>query len=62
VLISAYLVEPNSESAFASPTDGFVPPSDPETRLLGRLNATYKKKGDQPLSPQASAPVGFIVR
>ena len=62
VLISAYLVEPTSEAAFSAPTDGFVAPSDPETLLLGRLNATYKRKDDKPLSAQASAPVGFIVR
>jgi pilus assembly protein CpaC len=62
VLVSAYLVEPTSEAALSAPTDGFVAPSDPETLLLGRLNATYKKKDDKPLSPQASAPVGFIVR
>jgi pilus assembly protein CpaC len=63
VLISAYLVEPGSESAFASPTDGFVAPTDPETLLLGRLNAVYKKKpDDKPLTSQASAPVGFVVR
>ena len=62
VLISAYLVEPNAESAFVAPTDGFVAPTDPETLLLGRLNATYKKKDDAPVSPQASAPVGFVVR
>lgn len=61
VLVSAYLVEPNGESAFSAPTDGFVAPTDPETLLLGRLNATYKKK-DKPLTPQASAPVGFVVR
>jgi pilus assembly protein CpaC len=61
VLVSAYLVEPNSEGAFSAPTDGFVAPSDPETLLLGRLNATYKKDR-KPLAPQASAPVGFIVR
>jgi pilus assembly protein CpaC len=63
VLISAYLVEPNTEKAFAAPTDGFVTPSDPETLLLGRLNAVYKKKpDDKPLTSQASAPVGFVVR
>jgi pilus assembly protein CpaC len=62
VLVSAYLVEPNSESAFSAPTDGFVAPTDPETLLLGRLNATYKKKDDAPVAPQASAPVGFVVR
>ena len=62
VLVSAYLVEPNSESAFVAPTDGFVAPTDPETLLLGRLNATYRKKDEAPVSPQASAPVGFVVR
>jgi pilus assembly protein CpaC len=61
VLVSAYLVEPNTEKAFAAPTDGFVAPSDPETILLGRLNATYRKD-KPPVSPQASAPVGFVVR
>ena len=63
VLVSAYLVEPNTESAFAAPTDGFVAPTDPETLLLGRLNAVYKKKpGDKPIQNQAAEPVGFVVR
>jgi pilus assembly protein CpaC len=62
VLVSAYLVEPNSASAFAAPTDGFVAPTDPETLLLGRLNAIYKKKDDKPLTPEASATVGYVVR
>jgi pilus assembly protein CpaC len=62
VLVSAYLVEPNAASAFVSPTDGFVAPTDPETLLLGRLNAVYKKKDDKPLTPEASAPVGYVVR
>lgn len=62
VLVSAYLVEPNSASAFVAPTDGFVAATDPETLLLGRLNAVYKKKDDKPLTPEASAPVGYVVR
>jgi pilus assembly protein CpaC len=62
VVVSAYLVEPNAATAFAAPTDGFVAPTDPETLLLGRLNAVYKKKDDQPVTPQAAAPVGFVVR
>lgn len=62
VLVSAYLVEPNAASAFAAPTDGFVAPTDPETLLLGRLNAVYKKKDDKPMTSDASAPVGFVVR
>ncbi len=63
VLVSAYLVEPNSESAFASPTDGFVAPTDPETLLLGRLNAVYRKKpGDKPIQNQGRGARGFVVR
>jgi pilus assembly protein CpaC len=63
VLVSAYLVEPKTENAFVSPTDGFVAPTDPETLLLGRLNAVYKRKDDdKPGSAQAAAPVGFVVR
>jgi pilus assembly protein CpaC len=62
VLVSAYLVEPNTASAFSAPTDGFVAPTDPETLLLGRLNAVYKKKDDKPLTSDAAAPVGFVVR
>jgi pilus assembly protein CpaC len=61
VLVSAYLAEPTTESAYAAPTDGFVAPSDPETLLLGRLNSVYKQT-DKPLTPEAAAPVGFVVR
>jgi pilus assembly protein CpaC len=61
VIVSAYLVQPTSESALAAPTDGFVVPSDPETLLLGRLNAVYKKE-DKPVESRAEAPVGFIVQ
>jgi hypothetical protein len=39
-----------------------VAPTDPETLLLGRLNATYRKRDEQPVAAQASAPVGFVVR
>jgi pilus assembly protein CpaC len=63
VLISAYLVEPNAASAFNAPTDGFVAPTDPETLLLGRLNAIYHKKpGDKPQTADATEPLGFVVR
>jgi pilus assembly protein CpaC len=62
VIATAYLVNPTTETALAAPTDGFVAPTDPETLLLGRLNAVYKKKDDQPMKPEASAPVGFVVR
>lgn len=62
VVVTAYLVNPTAEASLATPSDGFVTPGDPETILLGRLNTVYKKGADKPLTPQASAPVGFVVR
>jgi pilus assembly protein CpaC len=61
VLASVYLAEPNGAAAYTAPTEGFVVPTDPETILLGRLNATYKKT-DAPVQSLAAAPVGFIVQ
>ncbi len=61
VMVTAYLVSPTAEAALASPGDGYITPSDPETLLLGRLNTVYKKS-TKPLTPEAAAPVGFVVR
>jgi pilus assembly protein CpaC len=61
VMITAYLVNPTSEAQLAMPSDGFITPTDPETLLLGHLNTIYKKEA-KPLTPQAQAPVGFVVR
>ena len=60
VLVSAYLVNPVAEAKLAAPTDGYVTATDPETILLGRLNAVYKK-GKAPISA-APGQVGFIVQ
>jgi pilus assembly protein CpaC len=63
VIATAYLVEPTAESKLAAPTDGFVPPSDPETLLLGRLNAVYEDKTKTAeASAAAAGPGGFIVQ
>ena len=62
VVVSAYLVQPNAETAFDAPTDGFVPATDIETILLGRLNAVYKRDGAAALKPQAQASVGYIIQ
>jgi pilus assembly protein CpaC len=62
VIISAYLVEPTVASNLASPTDGFVSPTDAETILLGKLNATYDKPGGNGAKPVPSSSVGFIVK
>lgn len=61
IIISAYLVEPTVASNLASPTDGFVSPTDAETILLGKLNATYDKPGNG-AKPAPSSSVGFIVQ
>lgn len=45
VIISAYLVHPTAMANLASPTDGFVTPTDAETILLGRINSVGDKPG-----------------
>ncbi len=61
VLVSAYLVDPTGIKDLAAPTDGFVPPADLETILLGRLNAVYHRTPDQVRSA-SNGPVGYIVQ
>ena len=61
VLVSAYLVSPTTEAKFDAPTDGYQLPTDPETILLGHLNAVYKH--DVSAAKQAgNGPVGYIVQ
>jgi pilus assembly protein CpaC len=43
VTVTAYLVNPVAPALIAGPDDGFAVPSDPETVLLGRLNAVSGK-------------------
>jgi pilus assembly protein CpaC len=63
VIITAYLVQPTALANLASPTDGFVEPTDPETILLGRVNAVHGP--DKPAgtaSPAPSAASNFIIQ
>jgi pilus assembly protein CpaC len=60
VMVTAYLVSPTTEAKLAAPIDGFLPPTDPETILLGRLNETYPR-GKHPVS-EAQGLTGFIVQ
>lgn len=62
VIISAYLVTPTAAANLVAPTDGFVSPTDPETLLLGRLNAVNDKPGTPGAKPNAAAASGFIVQ
>jgi pilus assembly protein CpaC len=61
VLVSAYLVNPTTLAKLASPTDGYQLPTDPETLLLGRLNAIYKRDTSTG-QKTASGSVGYIVQ
>jgi len=60
IIVSAYLVEPTSAKKLASPTDGFVAPTDTGTIAFGRLN---RISNDDPhgLKSAGTSKVGFIV-
>jgi pilus assembly protein CpaC len=60
IIVSAYLVEPTTAKKLASPTDGFVAPSDAGTIAFGRLNRiTQDPQGLKSATGQTK--VGFIV-
>lgn len=61
VLVSSYLVNPTGIKQLASPTDGFVPPADMDTILLGKLNTVYRKPPDE-IRSASNGPVGYIVQ
>ena len=61
VTVTAYLVNPVSPTEIARPDDGYVIPTDPETILLGRLNAVYGK--DVKTAPETPKnAIGYIVQ
>jgi pilus assembly protein CpaC len=61
VTVTAYLVNPVSPAQIARPDDGYVVPTDPETILLGRLNAVYGK--DVKATPETPKnAIGYIVQ
>ncbi|HSC19097.1 MAG TPA: type II and III secretion system protein family protein [Rhizomicrobium sp.] len=61
VLVSTYLVKPVSGKHLAAPTDGFVPPSDVDTILTGRLNVQHPPVTDG-LKSAGNTKLGFIVQ
>lgn len=61
IIVTPYIVDPVSRKELALPTDGFVPASDMDTILMGRLNATYGVKGAAPTDKKLEGPVGFVV-
>jgi pilus assembly protein CpaC len=61
IIISAYLVTPTALANLASPTDGFVQPTDAETIFLGRVNGIHEPVPGG-AAPAPSAGTGFIVQ
>ena len=61
VVVTPYLVNPTARKNIALPTDGYSPPSDMDTILMGKLNATYGLKDSQPAGKTLKGPVGFVV-
>jgi len=61
VIVTPYLVDATSRGDLVLPTDGFAPPSDMDTFLMGRLNATYGVAGETAGSGSLQGPVGFVV-
>jgi pilus assembly protein CpaC len=61
VLVSAYLVKPSSEKHFAAPTDSFVPATDLDTIVMGRMNAQHVADPNS-LKSAANSKTGFIVQ
>ena len=68
VLVSAYLVNPVKGDKIALPTDGFVPPTDVQTILMGKLNQSHKTAAAAAAAKQAAAAkaagdgkTGFII-
>ncbi len=61
VMVSAYMVNPVSPDKIKLPTDGFVPATDPETILMGKLNESHKP-APGPQKDAANGKTGFIVQ
>jgi len=62
VTVTAYLAKPTDNSApLALPSDGFVPASDIDLYLLGRLRNTYGKSGTAPPASSLAGPYGYIM-
>jgi pilus assembly protein CpaC len=62
VLVSAYLVNPTVEAKLSMPMDGYQIPTDPETILLGHLNAVYKHDPGTSNKIASGSAGGYIVQ
>lgn len=61
IIVTPYLVQPTQLSKLTDPSEGFVPSSDAQSILLGKLYATYGLKGGDTEERQLQGPTGFIL-
>lgn len=61
VMVTPYLVDPVHPDKLQTPLDGFVPSSDREALLLGRLNKIYSKPGANVTGRSLQGPFGHVV-
>lgn len=62
VIVTPYLVDPTHPDNLQTPMDGFVPESDGDNLLLGRINKIYADNGQPKISNQTLAgPFGHVV-
>ena len=61
VLITPYLVDPSHENRLTDPSEGFVPASDAQSMLLGKMVSTYGLAGTGVKEASLQGPLGFIL-
>jgi pilus assembly protein CpaC len=61
IIVTPYLVKSTHESNLLDPAKGFVPASDAETILLGKMVSTYGLAGSGVNQASLQGPMGFIL-
>lgn len=61
IIVTPYIVEPTHESNLIDPTEGFVPASDADAILMGKLISTYGLAGAGVREASLQGPMGFIL-
>lgn len=61
IIVTPYLVDPTHENELTDPSEGFVPASDAQTMLMGKIVATYGLAGTGVKEASLQGPLGFIL-
>lgn len=61
IIATPYLVDGTHPDNLQTPLDGFAPPDDAESLFLGRLNKSYKRAADTPVTKERPGTFGYVV-